>query len=173
MIHALKTSFLFLAVLSISVGLKGCGSIHNSNNKVMFEQNPPFNIGDAYFQKWAAGIEDGGQGINVHLIFENMEPGIKFQELYFRNQVQELEKSLKNPDEYVANFSNHPRKGMLMDIDPVKEAENTPPDNFPFDLAGHETVISYIFRGKNHFYKIPHLSEKENIAYPGANPNGN
>ncbi len=167
----LKTSFLFLPIFILSLGIGGCGSAKNSKNQLMFEENPPFAIEEAYFQKWVAGIKEGGAGIKAHIVFSSMEPNVVVREIFFQNKVLQAKKSINNPKEYVGEFSNNSRKDIIMDIDPMKEAQNTPSQNFPFELKENEAVIGYLFGGKTNYFKIHNLSEKERIAYPQSNPN--
>ena len=170
MINCLKATFLFLSLFIVSLGVESCGSAKTSNTKSMFEENPPFKIEEAYFQKWVAGIKEGGSGINVYLIFRTIDHEVVIQDIYFQNQIRKMQNSLKNHNEYVARLSNNSRKDVVMDIDPMKEAQNTPSQNFPFELKENEAVVSYLFKGKKNYFKIPNLTEKNQIAYPQSNP---
>ena len=171
MSNIIKSSFLFIPLFVFALGMQSCGSVQNSN-KLIFEDNPPFNLEDAYFQKWVAGIEIAGSGVEVHLLFANLNPEVKIKDVYFQNQITKLQKARKNPNEYFANQSNNPRVDVVMDKDPMKEAQNTPNKEFPFDLKKNEAALSYLFNGKIHYYKISNLSERELIAYPQSNPSG-
>ncbi|QAA82310.1 hypothetical protein EI546_11540 [Aequorivita sp. H23M31] len=171
MLDLLKTSYLFIPLFILSIGIGSCGSSKIADDKMIFEENPPFTIENAYFQKWVAGIEEGGSGTKVHLTFRSMEPNVVIKNIYFQNQIIKAQKSSANPREYTADFPNSSRNDIVMDIDPVKEAANTPSGNFPFELNKNEAVLGYLFNGKENFYKISHLSEKEHLAYPQSNPN--
>lgn len=72
-----------------------------------FEQQPPFTIKPVVFQEWYAGIKVGGTGINVFVPVSNVNEGIVFNEVYFRNLKGKLVKSgnkykavLKNPSRH-------------------------------------------------------------------------
>lgn len=170
MIDYLKTTFLLLCLFTLSLGVESCGSSQTSNNKFMFEANPPFTIEEAYFQKWVAGTKEGGAGIKVHLVFETIDSEVIVNNFYFQNQIQKAQNALDNTNEYFAELSNNSRNGFVMDIDPIKEAQNTPSQNFPFELNENEAVVSYVLKGKTKYFKISNLSEKEHIAYPQSNP---
>lgn len=167
----LKSTLLFLPLVIFSLAVESCGSTQNVNNELMFEANPPFTIEEVYFQKWVAGTKEGGSGINVHIIFGDIEPNVVVRDIYFQNQILKAQNSVSNSNEYFAHLSNDSRSDMVMDIDPMKEAQNTPSGNFPFELKQNEAVVSYLFGGKKNYYKISNLSEKKRIAYPQSNPN--
>ncbi len=137
---------------------------------MMFEKAPPFKLEEAYFQKWVAGIKEGGSGINIHLNFSTLEPHVIIQDIYFRNCILEAKGSLETPERYVAYLSNNSKIDTVMDRDPIKETKNTPSQDFPFALGNNEAVVSYWFGGKKNFYKIPNLVEKKQIAYPQSGP---
>lgn len=164
-----KSTLFFIPLFIYALGMQSCGSAQNSN-KLIFEENPPFTIQKAYFQKWAGGIESAGSGLDMYVIFENLSPQVKIKNVYFRNQITELQKSIDNSNEYFANLSKKPRLDVVMDKNPIQEAQNTPNKEFPFDLKDNEAVLSYSLNGKIHYYKIPNLSEKESLAYPQSNP---
>jgi len=60
---------------------------------------------------------------------------------------------------------------IVMDIDSMKEAKNTPSKAFPFELKMNEAVLEYMVSGEKKYFKIDNLPEKREIAYPQANPN--
>lgn len=171
MIDFFRTTFLLLCIFTLSLGVKSCGSSQTANTKFMFEENPPFTVEDAYFQKWMAGTKEGGAGIKVHILFETIDPEVVVKNIYFRNQIQKAQNALDNRNEYFAELSNTSRNDVVMDLDPMKEVQNTISKNFPFELKENEAVVSYWFRGEKTYFKIPNLSEKEHIAYPQSNPN--
>ena len=160
---------IFISV--VIVGLSRCGSAQNSERAIVIEQNPPFKLKEAYYQKWVAGTKEGGSGTNVHLDFENIQPNVVIQDLYFKNNVLEVKNSGTTPMSYVAHVTPNSNNDVLMDIDPTKEAKNVPSKTFPFELKTNEAVIGYSVGGEKKYFKINHLVEKREIAYPQANPN--
>lgn len=171
MIGYLKTSYFIVVILLLTIGVQSCGSTQAPDNKIMFEENPPFKIEKAYFQKWMAGTKEGGTGINVHLIFSTIDSGVTIQDIYFKNHILKTQNSLDNSNEYIAHLSNKSKNDVVMDIDSMKEAHNTPSQDFPFDLKDNEAVLGYMLDGKKNYFKILNISEKMPIAYPQSNQN--
>jgi|26BtaG_2_1085354.scaffolds.fasta_scaffold00041_28 hypothetical protein len=162
---------LLLSLLLVGLSLTYCGSSKSSNSKFVFEKNPPFKIEDAFFQRWAAGIKEGGSGINISILLKEMQPDIAVQNIYFRSHILEAKNAPNNSNTFTANLVHgSSAKGVIMDSDSMKEAQNTPYDEFPFELKDNEAVISYWFDGKRNYFKIHNLSEKQEIAYPQAPP---
>lgn len=168
----MKHPKLFIQVIVLSMILFGCtncgGSKANSENKSL-EKNPPFTISNAYFQKWVAGVEDGGSGINLYFAVEDNKEAVKISRVYFRNQIFDVNGLAVKGNNYTARFNTEKRNDVVMDSDPIKEAQNTPPDPFPFSLTENEAVISYEINGDMCFYKISNIEEKPMLAYPGSN----
>ena len=171
MMKNLQILLILLPLLFLCVSFSNCAGSRTSKTTKLFEKNPPFTIKEAYFQKWAAGIKEGGSGVEVHLIMETINPNVKIQNIYFRTQILEVHKSLDNSNDYVAHLASNPKNDIVMDIDPMKEAQNNPSQEFPFELGENDTVVSYWSGGKINYFKIANLSEKERIAYPQSNPN--
>lgn len=163
-------TFLFtLPILLIS--LSNCGGAQNANNMKELVQNPPFKISEAYYQNWVAGVEEGGSGTNVHINFSEMDPDVVIQNIYFKNHVLEAKGNVNEPHQFVGYLKNEAKADIIMDADPMKEAQNTPSKIFPFQLEANQVVVEYWFNGKSDYYKISNLSEKKMIPYPEANPN--
>src|SRR5690606_2527489 len=144
----LQITSILLPVVFLSLSFSNCAGSRISNSDKMFEQNPPFTIEEAYFQNWAAGIKEGGSGIKVFLNFATIEPNVVIQGIYFRNQILESHHSLDNSNAYFAHYSGKSKNDMVMDIDPMKEAQNTPAPVFPFELKENETVVGYLYKGE-------------------------
>ncbi len=167
----LQINSIFLPLLFLSFGFSNCAGSRTTPSEKMFEQNPPFTIETAYFQKWVAGIKEGGSGIDIHIVFATIKSNVVVQDIYFRNQILKMQNSLNNSNKYVAHLSNNSRNDIVMDIDPMKEAQNRPSKKFPFEINENDAVISFLSEGKTGYFKISNLSEKEQIAYPQSNPN--
>ncbi len=163
-------AFLFISVLFL--GFSGCGSVNTETSDYLFEQNPPFRVEDASFQKWVAGTPEGGSGVNVFINFSDIQNGVVFKDIYFRGNKTEVVTSPAVRVQYVGYFKNEPKQDVLMDSNTVKEAANTPPVKTPFQLNNDNAVISYQFNGKTGYFKIENLEEKQMLAYPASNPKG-
>ncbi|MBL4663766.1 MAG: hypothetical protein JKY22_09505 [Flavobacteriaceae bacterium] len=154
-----------LAVILFSLnscaGGKGTGSL--------FEQEPPFTLGAVYYQDWVAGVREGGSGTNVHVMVESYIEDVKILDIYFRNKKERAQSTPQNIDQYIGYFKNKIRPDIVMDGDAVKEAQNVPPEAFPFKLAEDEAVLSYKQNNELKYIKLSNMEQKPMIAYPGVN----
>lgn len=160
---------LLLPLMLVCIIYSSCGSSKHSNNNFVFEKNPPFKIEAAYFQKWAAGIEEGGSGINIFIQFDQLPSNLIVQNIYFRNHTLEAKNSIDAPENFTATLLRGKKEGSyVMDSNPLSEAKNTPSNQFPFELDDNQAVVSYWYQGERHYFKIKNLSERNNLAYPQA-----
>jgi hypothetical protein len=72
----LKAIILLLSVVTLS-----CGGSKTSDIK--FIKTPPFSISKIYSQKWVAGVQGGGAGVNLYVSIKNISEGIEIKEYYF------------------------------------------------------------------------------------------
>ena len=163
---------LIVAIIAI-LGLTGCGSGQSDSSNVRFEQNPPFNLANGYYQDWVAGVKEGGSGTNIHLTFQSMDPDVALTDLYFKGYVLPVTRKMTSAIAYTASYTNETKRpDVIMDSDPAREAANRPPKNSPFSLKDNQAVLSYMYNGKLYYYKIATLERKEMLAYPSSNPRG-
>lgn len=162
---------LLLIAPLLFLSFSNCGGAQETSTNRIFVENPPFKIAEAYYQNWVAGVEEGGSGTNVHIIFSEKDADVVIQNLYFRNQILKAKGNINEPNKFVGYLKNDSRRDVIMDADPMKEAQNTAPKKFSFQLEDNQVVVEYWFGGKKNFYKISNLSQKEMIPYPKANPN--
>jgi len=158
----LKVITVLLSIVTLS-----CGGSKTSNIK--FIKKPPFSITKIYSQKWVAGVQGGGSGVNLYVSIKNISEGVEIKEFYFGNKITEAKRTSK--DNYVGYFKNETNRGVIMDGNATNEATNIPPQKSPFQLAKNEVVISYSENGKVNYYKVSNIKEKEMLAYPQSNPN--
>ncbi|MEZ4778142.1 MAG: hypothetical protein R2786_02025 [Flavobacteriaceae bacterium] len=160
-----------IKILGISVfvlGITACAG----GKEYLLEQNPPFSIKEAYFQKWVAGVKGGGSGTHVHVTLSNIKEDIVIEEIYFGEKLAKANQNAQNIDLYSANFLNETNRDIIMDGDSKREAVNVVPQVSPFSLSEKEAVISYSLKGEMYYYKISNLEEKPILAYPSSNPKG-
>ena len=138
---------------------------------VLFEQNPPFQIKQAISQDWVSGVQGGGSGTNLSVYMGDIHEDIQVKDIYFRDTFAKAERNPRDIDKYIARFSNSTNRDIIMDENPKKEAENTPPLKSLFSLEKNEIVISYLHDGELKFFKFNEVEEKPILAYPGVNPN--
>ena len=164
----MKKLFKILGLSIFVIGISGCAG----GKDYLLEQNPPFTVSTAYFQKWVAGIKEGGLGTKVHITIENIKEEISVKEIFFGDRILSAHRHPQNIDSYSADFKDEARQDIVMDGDAIKESQNTPPEKSPFSLEKNEAILSYTIKGEMHYYKISNLEEKPLIAYPSSNPNG-
>ncbi|EDP69576.1 hypothetical protein FBALC1_00440 [Flavobacteriales bacterium ALC-1] len=112
----------------------------------------PSEFENAYFQKWNAGIKEGGSGINVFIKLN--DKSIQLDSIYFRDRVSKLNISSENEGLYVGRYKSNDIKTEI-----------------PFDLANNDCVISYKSNHEIFYFKIPDLKEKAVLNYPSSPPN--
>lgn len=160
-----------LGITVLLVSFSSCGGSKANDSLYPFEEDPPFTLGEVYFQEWVAGVRGGGSGVNVHFTIEEYADEVKIKELYFRNKVVKIKRSPQNRDAFIGFFKTALNQDVVMDRDPAKEAENTPPEAFPFQLEKNEAVVSYVHNGETYFLVLDQMEEKPQLAYPKGNPN--
>ena len=88
-------NFLFpiiFVVLTLGL-LRSCKSCDTNKNTTEFIINPPFSIDKIYYQKWIAGTQGGGSGVNLYVEFSQINKGVLLNEFYFRNNIAAVKKS--------------------------------------------------------------------------------
>ncbi len=167
---SIKSTIVLLVLVLLSIHFS-C----TSGTKV-FEQNPPFTIKEATFQKWFAGAQEFGSGIHVFLEIGNLSQDVKPDSIYFRGMAAVLQKDAANPSKYEGNLKTSAKQDVIMDENPVKEMNNPIPDIqkfFPFELSPNEAVLAYSRNNKRYYYKILDLKEIEALNYPSSNKGDN
>ena len=161
----------FCGMTFLFVSFSNCGSSQTAK-ALSFVEAPPFSISEIFSQKWAAGVQEGGSGTNLHITFESISEDVSINEIYFRGKTISATQNPNLKLTYLAAFRNEMKPDVIMDRNPVNEAKNTPPEEFPFDLKDNEAVISFTHNGVMSYFKALNILEKPLIAYPSTNPNG-
>jgi len=138
------------------------------------QENMPFNIDEVYSQKWIAGVQGGGSGINVFLKLKDNNHNVVFDSIYFRGKGAKLE---TNPDRNfcVGRFSTpfNKKQDVILSDKPKGEFGNEAPiipKKPPFDLKDSECVISYKENNSTKYFKIEKIKEKQMVSYPSPPP---
>ncbi len=155
----------------LSIFIFSCNS-----NKMVLQENPPFEVAEVSFQKWFGGTQEAGKGIHLTLIFSEISEGVLIQKIYFRGKEEELKQNQQNSNEYLATFVDKPKEDVVLDSNPVKEMDNPRPSlvsEIPFELKANEAVIQYQKDNKIFYFKIENISEKDEVAYPSSKPGDN
>ncbi|MCF6350136.1 MAG: hypothetical protein L3J23_03775 [Flavobacteriaceae bacterium] len=130
-----------------------------------FEKKLPFKIKKATFQHWVGG-QPGVKGIKIAFELQNLEKGIVFHHIYFKNTKEKL--YLRNATKNTLltaniNTANRENIDVIIHRDASKEYGNKLPkvkSDFLFELKENECVISYLINEKEKFYKITLIEEK-------------
>ena len=150
MMKHLMKGFLGLAIVFC---LSFCAS--KAQNAKAFPQE----FKSVYYQKWIGGQALTGSGTNFFIEFKKpLSKEIKPQKIYFQNQ------------EAVCQQLNDTIVAAYFYQKPIKEGEITPKQKIKYTLLSSEAVIEYALKGKNLFFKIVTIEEKELIAYPSTRP---
>jgi len=165
----LKINLIVFSFFGLMAGVSNCEGSKSRKSEILLVQNPPFTIGNVYSQDWIAGTKGGGSGTNLFITFAEFSENIVVQDFFFKNKRVKAQVSPQNRNEYIGYYKNKINNDVIMDIDSVKESQNIPPDKIPFQLNEHEAVISYLYQGTVHYYKIVDIEEKPLIAYPMTN----
>ena len=135
------------------------------------QEKAPTTFGEVYFQRWNAGIQGGGSGIN--LFIPVVDTNVVLDSVYFRGKSAKLETKPQNKSLYIAYFKtelNQP-KDIVMSNNPLDEYKNQLPiqkERIPFKLKDSECVVSYKDGSITKYFKIENITEKETINYPSA-----
>jgi hypothetical protein len=164
----MKSILHLLLMLVALTGFSQCSSTR------ILQENAPLEIGNVYFQKWIAGIQGGGSGIN--LFIPTTKSSIKLDSVYFRDMAVKLESTPNDDVLYIGRFKSefNQKKDIIMSSEPNAEFENPVPKikrKSPFILKDNACVISYKEGDKTRYFKIENIAEKNLIAYPSAPPN--
>jgi hypothetical protein len=157
-------------IMMILILFANCGGGKTEKEAHALVQEPPFKIMDAYYQDWVAGIPEGGSGTNIYISLGNFTEEVVIKEIYFRKMVSDAQISPQVRNQYIGYFKNEQRKDIIMDIDPVKEAQNSPRKPFPFVLKDDEAVISYLIGNEMKYTRVTNLRMEELLAYPSTKP---
>jgi len=132
-----------------------------SNVKDLAQENHPFKVTKATYNTWVGG-QPGVRGIKVAITIDN--PEIQLDTVYFRNKKFALKRSVNSiPSIFVGIFTlPNTENDYILHGNPLNEYGNTPPKvslNIPWELKKNEAVISYIYEGNTHYYKIENVEE--------------
>ena len=162
-----KYNFLALfisAIILLSISAS-CGTCKMEKESFVLTQNTPFTVKSSYCQKWVSGIKEGGSGLDIYAIINDISEGVTLKEFYFRGKSVDV-KTSKDPI-FKGNYIN---KSVIMGNNSIIEAANIPPKISPFKLENNEAVLSYDYNNKVYYHKILNIEEKQIIAYPSMAP---
>lgn len=127
-------------------------SLFNCASGPKLQKAIPSEFKDAYFQKWNAGIKDGGSGIKIFI--ELNDASIQLDSIYFRESVTKLFVYPNNKNLYVGKYRFNVTRSKI-----------------PFNLSNNDCVVSYIYKEETLYFKISNLTEEMPLNYPISHPN--
>lgn len=161
----IKNIIFSILLLTIMTSFSQCSSSQTLQEKA------PVTLGEVYFERWNAGVQGGGSGINLFIPVTTNS--IVLDSVFFRGKSTKLETKAQNAMLYIGYFKtefNQP-KDMVMSSNPLDEYHNPLPiqkEKIPFILKDSECVVSYKDGQTTKYFKIENITEKQTINYPSA-----
>lgn len=155
---------LFLSSI-LFFGLSNCSATKQETYQL--QKEAPFEIKEATYQEWVAGVRGGGAGITISLLIDDFDTSkIKIDSIYFRNYKESLSKRGVN---YVANIKTNLNKqeDIILHKNPQNEYGNQVPiveNSSPFNLSNKEAIISFRENEKVKYIKVL-LTQLESPLY--------
>lgn len=119
------------------------------------------NIESVYYQKWIAGVQGGGSGINFHVVFKNpLDKEQLLRKVQFQNYESTFEKISET--EFLAKIKTH-QNDLILDENPEKEYGN---EATKINIRPNEANLIFRINGKEVIKNIKKVKEKPMIAYP-------
>jgi hypothetical protein len=164
----LKTISFLILILLVMASFSQCSSSKKLQKKA------PLTLDQVYYQKWIAGLEGGGAGLNIFI--PTGDASIKLDSVYFRGKAAKLEVNNLNRTIYIGRFISdfNKKKDLIMSNEPNAEFGNVMPkipQKIPFVLKDNECIISYKDGKITKYFKVNNVIEKNLIPYPSAPPN--
>ena len=144
----IKTSNIIITVIGIFFFLS-CGSTTKTSENAL-----PFKILEATYSNFK-GEQPNINGVLVSVKTNNST--IKFDTVFFRN-TRAVMKFNKETSTYISKIEfPNTKRDLQLDISPKNEFGNQVPNTsttIPFELKQNEAVVSYLYKGENHYHKI-------------------
>ncbi|WP_299258992.1 hypothetical protein [uncultured Aquimarina sp.] len=158
-----KTLITKIGLLGILVAFTQCATSQKIDKIV------PIQLKDPYFQNWVSGVKGGGAGFILYIPVDP-DSDIQLENAYFKGKNVKLKRK-SNEAVYVGRYTDPRtvREDIVMSEDPKKEYGNKAQEieeKIPFELKEGECIISYAKDGKEGYFKLNNLPEKELKAYP-------
>lgn len=173
MISLKAISSLIIAVF-VMVSLLQCANSkqNQKTNKMIFQEQPSFEIESIHFQKWIAGVQGGGSGIHMYINVNANKNQVVFDSVYFKGLTAKMELGKMG---YFASFKTalNQKQDMIMSGENHGEYGNKPLKNnskFQDALKDSECVIEYTENDVIKYYKYTKVIEKQAEHYPSAPP---
>jgi len=151
-----------ILVAIVLIGLLSC----SSSKEV--QQDISENINSVYYQKWVAGIQGGGRGINFYVNLKTpLSEGNTLDKVQFETYEAIFEK--ESEVRYVARIKIQ-QDDLILDENPQKEYGNKAPE---VKLKPNEANLYFTIKGKQRVKNLQNVKEKQMLAYPSTNKEKN
>lgn len=163
-----RITYLF-AMLILTASFSQCSTAQK------LQKEAPLTYDEVYSQRWIAGIQGGGSGVNLFIPVTSQSE-IVLDSVYFRGQASKLE-IRKDTALYIGRFQsefNQPKQDIVLSSDQKEEYNNQLPKKsveIPFELKDDECVVSYQKGDKTLYFKISGITQKAPLNYPSTPPN--
>lgn len=151
--------FSFMAILLISFA---------PYERVSFQKKAPFTIIEKSYFYWVGGVK-GTNGFKIQIVGTFNTTNLQFSTIYFQNRELKVVPNI-HLDKFtlVGGYTTFNDKDILADDAKVNDdnSKNSSGDEIPFELEKDEAVLVYSISGRNHYYKIKDIEQKETIYYP-------
>lgn len=157
-------------IIVIAVAALSSLSMSKCSDK-KFEDNPPFDVGFCYSQKWMAGTEQGGSGINLAFVIENIKEGVQMDSVYFLSHKVALVTKPMSENRYFGYINLSGKPDMIMSGDGSDEYGNPVPvvsETHDYKLTREQAVLQYTYDGKTYVTLINNVAQKEQQNFPSA-----
>tara|TARA_R110001583_G_scaffold103863_3_gene251146 strand:+ start:33230 stop:33721 length:492 start_codon:yes stop_codon:yes gene_type:complete len=139
-----------------------------SNMKDLTQEKHPFKVTKSTYNNWVGG-QPGVRGLKINITIDN--PEIQLDTVFFRNKKMILKPSLISTSSTfigVLTLSNT-KTDYILHKNGGNEYGNKPPKvalDIPWKLKENEAVVSYVYEGNTHYYKIENVQKvKLNTKY--------
>lgn len=149
--------FLFLVAI---IGVSCCSTSNTTVNTSLKEQD--FQIENATFQYWVAGVNGGGAGYSFNLsLTKELPKNSKLVKVVFR----------KKSAPFVQVDALHYNANLIVRTGGGKQDSQTP--NVDSNLNDSQAQLFYSINGKEMSRIIDNVKEIPSLAYPSAKPRTN
>jgi len=125
-----------------------------------FNSNLP-EIQEVYYQKWVAGVQGGGSGINFHVVFNKpLLDEYELEKVWYDTHEEGFEKL--SDTEYIARIKTR-KNDFILDENYQNEYSNKAPN---FRMRTGEANLIFKFMDKEFIQNIKNIKERQKIAYP-------
>ncbi|WP_299900533.1 hypothetical protein [uncultured Aquimarina sp.] len=159
----LKKLLTKISLLGILLTFTQCATSQKIDKTVPVELSSP------YFQKWVSGVRGGGYGFILYFPVKS-KTDMVLNTAYFKGKKVELRFD-ENKSLYSGKYKDpqSEERDLIMNGDSKKEYGNKAPqteEKIPFALKEGECIVAYTKAGKEGYFRLDELPEKELKAYP-------